>query len=464
MKENNDWLKGLSLIQQLFIIILFSIVTFAMLVFGYLNTRIDRYAQEQIYNLMKNSQDEVLFAYQSGLKDSEALNKRIPNNMEHIIMSKGKQVTHYGTSYFNTDVVAEAKSYLSLVEEDYQTIVRIDGKQYYFYYQKGEKNIIVMTIADSGFTKVMQNSLMSGVVDILLTVMLLFFFVLLFWVGSIIYPINQIKAYIDKIRKGTPAHLFINRKDEIGSLANSVVAMQQELQTQEKVKMEMLHNISHDFKTPITTIKSYAESIKDGIYPYDTLESSVDVIYDNAARLEKKVQGLLLLNRFSYVLDESADITQIPMQEIINKTLMNVIVIRPDLKIITDLKEVSFLGNQESWRVVVENIIDNALRYARDRIEIVLNLEEGLLIKNDGPLLEESKISNFFKPYEKGSGGQFGLGLSIVKRVCNVYGYEVTAYNKDEMVVFHIDQKIKTGTPKTNRKRNKKKDNEENTR
>ena len=48
----------------------------------------------------------------------------------------------------------------------------------------------------------------------------------------------------------------------------------------------MIHNISHDLKTPIATIKSYGESIKDGIYPYDTLEKSVDVIIENADRLE----------------------------------------------------------------------------------------------------------------------------------------------------------------------------------
>ena len=62
--------------------------------------------------------------------------------------------------------------------------------------------------------------------------------------------------------------------------------MREELLKQEKTKEEMIHNISHDLKTPIATIKSYGESIKDGIYPYETLEKSVDVIIDNADRLE----------------------------------------------------------------------------------------------------------------------------------------------------------------------------------
>ena len=64
--------------------------------------------------------------------------------------------------------------------------------------------------------------------------------------------------------------------------------MEYKLLKQEKTKEDMIHNISHDLKTPIATIKSYGESIKDGIYPYDTLEKSVDVIIENAERLEKK--------------------------------------------------------------------------------------------------------------------------------------------------------------------------------
>ncbi len=55
--------------------------------------------------------------------------------------------------------------------------------------------------------------------------------------------------------------------------------MREELLRQEKTKEEMIHNISHDLKTPIATIKSYGESIKDGIYPYGTLEKKCRCYY-----------------------------------------------------------------------------------------------------------------------------------------------------------------------------------------
>ena len=215
----------------------------------------------------------------------------------------------------------------------------------------------------------------------------------------------------------------------------------------------MLHNISHDLKTPIATIKSYAESIKDGVYPYETLEKSVDVIYDNADRLDKKVQRLLLLNRFGYLLDESSEMGPVPMQEVVGKVLLANRVIRKDLKIIVDIHDVTFMGNPESWRVAIENIFDNALRYAKTRIEIQLNKEQGLIIKNDGVPLDEKYLEDIFKPYEKGKDGQFGLGLSIVKRVCNIYNYETKAYNENGMAVFAIYPRVKATTTKERRKK-----------
>ncbi len=448
-------LKNMSLLRQLALMTLSIITAFTFLLFGFLNASIDSYARNQIFELMKSSQDEVLYMYESGLQDTQEFNKRIPNNMEHIILSKTKKQNHFGTSYFATAVLDEALKHLDKFETEYQIVLRVDGVQYYYCMQKTPEGLTIITIADSGFSQIMRNSLLNRVVDVMFIVMVLMLMVLLTWMGNIIYPINQIKSYIDKLRVGIPAELNINRKDEIGLLAESLVAMNRELEKQEKAKVEMLHNISHDFKTPLSTIKSYAESIKDGVYPYDTLEKSVDVIYDNADRLEKKVQSLLLLNRFSYVLEESAETEEIAMSEIINKTILGAKVIRPDINIEVELEDVYFLGNQESWTVVVENIIDNALRYAKSVIRIELKDEGGLYIKNDGPLLDEKNINNFFKPYEKGSDGQFGLGLSIVKRACNVYGYEAIGYNEEAMVVFRIYPKIAKTLPKQKAKTNR---------
>ncbi|MEI3147877.1 MAG: histidine kinase dimerization/phospho-acceptor domain-containing protein [Merdibacter sp.] len=91
----------------------------------------------------------------------------------------------------------------------------------------------------------------------------------------------------------------------------------------------MIHNISHDLKTPIATIKSYGESIKDGIYPYETLEKSVDVIIENADRLEAKVHSLLYMNRVEYLISQDNNGAVTNMKDVVEKVLLNIAVIKP---------------------------------------------------------------------------------------------------------------------------------------
>lgn len=453
MKKLNRWLKSLSLIQQSIILVLGYVIVFSFLIFGYLNSNIDRYIQNQIFSLVSSSQAEVVYAFENGIAD-DSLSKRVPSNMAHIIIKARGEYFYFGDKTFDEKVLRGAFEKMpTVINQAYQFSAKFSNKEYYYILKRVGEEFKVISLADDGFNNLLQSSLLNGVANILILVLGILFLILLFWVGSIIYPINLIKSYIDKMRKGNEGELIINRDDEIGMLAKSVVAMNTELKRQEKVKVEMLHNISHDFKTPIATIKSYAESIKDGIYPYDSLEKSVDVIYDNAERLDKKVQRLLLLNRFGYMLDESSEVNPVAMQEVIGKVLLANKVIRPELRMVVAIDDVKFTGNQESWRVVVENILDNALRYAKTKIEIILNNEIGLLISNDGEPLDEKETQDIFKPYEKGKEGQFGLGLSIVKRVCNVYGYEVLAYNQQDMVVFRISPKIKAIVTKEKKKK-----------
>lgn len=258
------------------------------------------------------------------------------------------------------------------------------------------------------------------------------------WVSYLIRPLNHIRTYIEKIKLGKDAKLNIDREDEIGELAHALVNMREELKHQEKTKEEMIHNISHDLKTPIATIKSYAESIKDGIYPYDTLEKSVDVIIENSERLEKKVHSLLFLNRLEYLNSINSEDVMCDMKDVVETVVLNTKVIRTDLEIETNLISSFFRGGEEAWRVAVENILENAYRYAESLIVITLD-EKQLCIYNDGPQIKENQLDTLFKAYEKGQGGQFGLGLSIVSKVVNANKYHVVAENVETGgVIFKI--------------------------
>lgn len=295
----------------------------------------------------------------------------------------------------------------------------------------------VVTMVTNEYRLDYRETLLSTLVNMTVMVVGVFFVVLMLWVAYLIHPINQIRNYIEKIKIGEEGEMRVNRNDELGELADAIVSMRQELARQEHIKEEMIHNISHDLKTPIATIKSYGESIKDGIYPYDTLEKSVDVIIKNAERLEKKVHSLLYLNRVDYLISQNTGEKETNMRELIEDVLQSMIAIRSDVEIETDLEDAYFKGASEPWRITVENILENALRYAKDKI--VINCDEDeLAIYNNGPQMSQSRIDSLFKPFEKGKGGKFGLGLSIVYKVTQANGYYVAGENTMDGVVFRI--------------------------
>ena len=133
--------------------------------------------------------------------------------------------------------------------------------------------------------------------------------------------------------------IVVKRNDEIGEVAEALTEMEKALQKQNREKEEMIQNISHDLKTPIATIKSYSEAIKDGIYPYDTLEKSIDVIIEHATRLEKKVKSLIILNKMGYLLDKCEEGNHLNMNEVIAKVILSLKVVRPEIEIISYCEE-----------------------------------------------------------------------------------------------------------------------------
>jgi two-component system sensor histidine kinase CssS len=356
---------------------------------------------------------------------------------------------NYGDILAHIDPEPEGGTIDSSFEHDGNTIV-------YSIVTFGDKDEYrLISIIKNNFRDEFRSALSNSVINITFYVFFGLIGLIVIWIFSLIRPLDQIISYINRIKAGEKASLNVHRYDEIGEMAEALVSMNEELSEQQHIRDEMIQNISHDLKTPIATIKSYSESIKDGIYPYDTLEKSVDVIIENADRLEKKVYSLITYNKMGYLVDNDPNILNLEMTPVIQKAILAASVIRSDVKIITELDEdVYFHGEEEPWRVVIENLLDNALRYASSRI--VITLQDGLLeVYNDGENLEADRLDKLFKPYEKGTKGKFGLGLSIVKKVVETYGYNVTGENLADGVVFRIytTRKMKKAPKKKNSKK-----------
>ena len=426
LKRIRLWIYDLNLSQQLFSLIIIMMVFLLVYFVYFLNSTVNVFVEEHTINNLLAGQDAII-----GIADD---------------LGYEKAFSYYDNGDINNYLIDDSNNII--LNDNDNTYIKdsiinniINGKistNYIYNITEVDDNLKLLSIYNIDVHRLYVQDLISKILNFNLVILFVILAILMLWISSVIHPLNLMKNYVNKIKNGDKSSLRIVRHDEIGVLADALVNMQKELIKQDKIKEEMIQNISHDLKTPIATIKSYSESIKDGIYPYDSLEKSVDVIYEHADRLEKKVYQLLMLNKLGYLSDIAPKGNSLQMQAVISKVLLSLKVMKPEIELIANVKDdVYFHGEEEPWRIVVENLVDNAFRYAKSKIIISIDYDE-LTVYNDGSQLAEDRIEKLFKPYEKGTDGNFGLGLSIVKRICDTYGYKLSGENLKDGVIFRI--------------------------
>lgn len=430
--------KKLTLAQQLLGVMLIFISVFSVIFLSVLSLNIDAFVRNQMYGIIKRTQNNIIYNYNLSLREDLLYGANDPNIIHVIFTHDGNVITSNNLPLISNQLFGEMKSLATqqtLGTQDY--VSEADHRNLLFTITRINPDTAIMTAISNNYRDEFKTSLLNNTVNILVTVTGILFLLLMAWVATIIRPLNQIRSYVEKRRIGQDAVLHIDRDDEIGDLAKALVAMNVEVNRAYEQKEEMIHNISHDLKTPIATIRSYSESILDGVYPYDTLEKSVEVILVHAQRLEAKVKGLLTLNRVDYVSKDPNMIVPIDMKKVVEDAILSMKVIRPEIKIEVSIEPHTFFGIEEPWRIVCENLIDNALRYAQTKITIKVK-GKVLEVFNDGEPIEAERIHRLFIPYEKGKNGNFGLGLAIVKKIANTFNCSVSAKNHKEGVSFIV--------------------------
>ena len=226
------------------------------------------------------------------------------------------------------------------------------------------------------------------------------------------------------------------------SLALAIEDMRISLINQEEYRNQMYQNISHDFKTPLTVIKSYIEAVEDGVEDETT---ALTTIKEQTNKLEQKVHSLLYLNKLDYLKNtKNVTMEEINMTDIINTEVEKFKFHRKDIKFEVNIdKKSTFYGSVENWETILDNILSNFMRYTKTTIKITVR-QNKIILYNDGEPIEKDFIEAIFTPFRKGIKGQFGLGLSIVKKTLNLMDYDITIKNEKKGVSFTItrDKKL----------------------
>ena len=328
----------------------------------------------------------------------------------------------------------DAKQILDRIDNEYGKFTYL-GKTYYYYNIKTQY-ISKTALTNNNYLTEIRSDVMKTLLPIIIGTLLIAVGIIMLWANQLVKKIYHLKEKVDNLDNDE----YVDKKqytfdDELTSLSNAIDDMKATLKKQDEYKNQMYQNISHDFKTPLTVIKSHIEAIEDGIMDPQTGGA---IIKEQLNKLEIKVHSLLYLNKLVYLKDLEKTDKKINVKPIIESSIEKFKIQRPDVEfVVTASGRMIFNGTHDMWEAIIDNLLNNFIRYATKEIKITFK-NNRITFYNDGPHIDTDILNNIFTPYKKGIKGQFGLGLSIVKKTLNLLGYEISVVNEKKGVSFII--------------------------
>lgn len=313
----------------------------------------------------------------------------------------------------------------------------------YYYYKATDNNITRIALTNDSYITFTKTKVLYGVLPITLITFVIISFMLIVWSHIIVKRIEKLKTKIEHFDDVNFNHKVDENQteDEIKTLDYAIEDMRISLKNQEELRNQMYQNISHDFKTPLTVIKSYIEAVHDGVEDQD---KALDVISEQTDKLELKVHSLLYLNKLDYLRTyNNVKLEPININKLINTSVNKFKFYRKDVKFSLSLDDKAvFIGTDDLWESIIDNMLGNFMRYAEKEIKISTKKNQ-IIFYNDGANIDEDLIEVIFVPFRKGIKGEFGLGLSIIKKTVDLMGYNIEIKNNKKGVSFIISKGTK---------------------
>nr|WP_300093684.1 HAMP domain-containing sensor histidine kinase [Sedimentibacter sp.] len=280
-------------------------------------------------------------------------------------------------------------------------------------------------------------------------------------------PIRQIQQTADKIANlNFSQRCDVLSKDEIGLLSSSINNMADRLQEYvtklkddlikqekaDKMTKQLIANVSHDFKTPLTLIMSYSEALLDmDDIDEETKTDYLNIIINEGRKMSEFVQELLKLSQLEGGIIK-LEKSNFSINEIIKDTVKknSIIANEKNLNVEQNIYDDSIVF-ADYFRIeqVFQNLYENAIKYCNDggnvRVSTVVDGNKcRIKIFNTGKHIEDEDIENIFLSFYRADKsrknmGSYGLGLAIVKAVMDMHGEKYGVGNADDGVEFWFE-------------------------
>lgn len=285
-------------------------------------------------------------------------------------------------------------------------------------------------------------------IDYLLLVILflLSLIILIFFTEMVYLPIRKITEATEQYAAGNMHYeLSIDSDDEIGYLGATVAYMAQEIARTEDDQKKFVANVSHDFRSPLTSIKGYLEAMIDGTIPPDMHEKYLNIVLNETDRLTKLTNGLLTLNN----LNTSGMLLDIQEFDI-NKEIRSVVATFEGvcikkmiaIELILTGDELYVKADLEKIKQVLYNLLDNAIKFSHSDSVIKIETSEKhnkvfISVKDSGIGIPKEQLGQIFDRFYKSdlSRGKdkkgTGLGLSIAREIIRAHGENINVISTE---------------------------------
>ena len=239
------------------------------------------------------------------------------------------------------------------------------------------------------------------------------------------------------------------RRDEVGELAEAFNAMAASLSKSDQRRTEFIANVSHELKTPMTTIAGFADGILDGTIPPEKEREYLQVISSETRRLSRLVRSMLDLSRLQS--DERAAQQQFDISETMLRVLVSLEskINAKHLNVDTQLPDdpVQVWGDQDAITQVCYNLLDNATKFSPEDGPLSISIttkgsKAYISISNEGETISPEELPLIFDRFHKTDHSRsadrdgVGLGLYIVKTILNSHKENITCTSKEGKTTF----------------------------
>lgn len=279
-------------------------------------------------------------------------------------------------------------------------------------------------------------------------------------VTHITKPVKRLTRATKEVAKGNfDISVEYDAQDEIGQLTHNFNLMTNELKNMEYLRKDFVSNVSHEFKTPIASIRGFAQLLKTKDLTKEEFDEYTDVIIDESTRLSKLSENLLRLSRLEKQVIPTQN-AEFSLDEQIRKTLL--LLEREwsakELELDIDLDTVTYAGNEEMMQQIWINLLSNAIKFSHlhGTLCVRLKKEEGQVraqISDTGVGIAADAIPRIFEKFYQGDASHSkegnGLGLAIVRQIVESCGGTIFVESTEgKGTTFTVLLPIPTKAPK----------------